>query len=210
MNTPLSTKKQETRRRILEAAAKIFAQDGLMQASMRKIAQEAGCTTGAIYPLFDGKEALYVPLLEESLDRLYTAVSTASQQEKNNLEALIASVRAFYQYYISNVFEANLGIYIYGMGQIKGMGREQDHLLNQKLLNSLNIYTSHLEALAPRELSDAQQKAWATAERDQIFTMLIGLLTMHQSGRAKSIGTTTDDIFTNHISRLRKQYHTTN
>ncbi len=40
------------RRQILDAAKRIFAEHGLEAATMREIAAAAGCTTGAIYPLF--------------------------------------------------------------------------------------------------------------------------------------------------------------
>lgn len=206
MEKVISRKKTETRRRILEAATIVFEQEGLAQASMRKIAKKAGFTTGSIYSLFTGKEAIYVALLAESLDRLYLYVLEASEQEENSLDALVASVSAFYSYYMSNVFEANLGMYIYGMGQVRSMGRDQDSLLNQKLLKTVNTFANHLEKLAPAGLSATQAEAWVTAERDQIFTMLIGLLTMHQSGRAKSIGTTADIIFENHIALLRERF----
>lgn len=35
---------------ILDAAERVFARDGLEQTTIRAIAKEAGCTTGAIYP----------------------------------------------------------------------------------------------------------------------------------------------------------------
>src|SRR3546814_6543679 len=46
------------RQLILEAAQRVFERDGLEKTTVRAIAKEAGCTTGAIYPWFDGKEAI--------------------------------------------------------------------------------------------------------------------------------------------------------
>ena len=48
---------------LLRAARDEFAEQGLEGATMRGIAVRAGCTTGAIYPLFDSKEAVYAELL---------------------------------------------------------------------------------------------------------------------------------------------------
>ena len=59
----------ERRRKILDAAERIFKRTGIEDASIRKIALEAGVTTGAIYPYFDGKEEIYAELLSESLER---------------------------------------------------------------------------------------------------------------------------------------------
>lgn len=201
-----SQKRIENRRKILVAAAAVFEREGLIQASMRKIAREADCTTGAIYLHFDNKEALYVALLEESLDRLYTAVSEAAAPELDDLDALVAAVSAFYHYYVSNTFEANLGMYIYGMGQIRGMGAEPDNLLNQKLLQTVDIFAACLQSLTPEQITESKGRDWVVAERDLIFSMLMGLLTMQRSGRAKSIGTTSATLFTNYITRLRERY----
>ncbi len=55
----------ERRRKILEAAERIFKRKGIEDASIRKIALEAGVITGAIYPYFDGKEEIYAELLSE-------------------------------------------------------------------------------------------------------------------------------------------------
>jgi AcrR family transcriptional regulator len=54
---------------LLRAARDEFAEQGLEGATMRGIALRAGCTTGAIYPLFDSKEAIYAELLRPWLPR---------------------------------------------------------------------------------------------------------------------------------------------
>ena len=58
---------EETRTRLLDAAAKVFAEKGFAQASMDDIAAEAGMTKGALYWNFDGKESLFHTLLEERM-----------------------------------------------------------------------------------------------------------------------------------------------
>jgi len=54
-----------TRRRVLEAAARVFARRGFHGASVQEIAREAGATTGAIYSNFAGKEDLYLAVFDE-------------------------------------------------------------------------------------------------------------------------------------------------
>ena len=54
---------------ILDAATRIFARDGMAAASMRAIAAEAGCTTGAIYPVFSSKEAVAASVLQAQCNR---------------------------------------------------------------------------------------------------------------------------------------------
>jgi len=60
-----ATKKQQTRERLLEAAAKVFAAKGYFGAAVDDIADAAGLTKGAVYAHFRTKEALYLALTIE-------------------------------------------------------------------------------------------------------------------------------------------------
>ena len=146
-------KEQDRRQRILEAAIRIFKKDGLSRASMRSIALEAGCTTGAIYPLFAGKEDIYACLLEESLDRLYSAVAEAAAPESDAHAALSKSVFAFFDYYAATRFEVDLGLNLFGETDRKGLGKVKDTELNARLLKSLNIFMACLIRMAPEDNS---------------------------------------------------------
>lgn len=66
------------REHVLEAAARLFAQDGYQSASLRDIASEAGCTTGAIYSNFRGKSDLLLALFEQHNERLAREIATAA------------------------------------------------------------------------------------------------------------------------------------
>src|SRR5690625_2226711 len=65
---------------ILDAAKSAFIELGMDKASIREIARRAGYTAGAIYSYFDGKQALYGALLEESLQRLNAEVMQALEK----------------------------------------------------------------------------------------------------------------------------------
>jgi len=202
----INRKDNERFQKILQAAARVFEREGINGASMRVIAKEAEVTTGAIYALFDGKEDLYACLLEDSLDRLYTAVAKSTVQYPDALDALIVAGRAFYEYYEANPFEANLGIYLYGMGRVRGVGDERDIQLNQSLLQTLNIFRACFIRLAPPAIAESDKQQWAEHERDVMFAMLLGLLTMQLTGRDKSIGTETHLILDTYINGLRQRF----
>src|SRR5258707_14042847 len=79
-NDPRVRARQDTlrdarRQVIINAARRVFERVGLDGASIRLIAAEAGCTTGAIYPWFAGKEEVYAAILAESLDHLTTYIA---------------------------------------------------------------------------------------------------------------------------------------
>src|ERR1700743_1273030 len=83
---------------ILEPGGGVFEDAGLDGASMRSIAQRAGCTTGAIYPLFESKEQIYAELLHPSLVALGDAVRNAAAKADPAL-AHEAAAAAFLHYY---------------------------------------------------------------------------------------------------------------
>ncbi len=57
-----------TRERLLAAARSVFARSGFHGASVDEIAAEAGFSTGALYSNFDGKEDLFLVLMEREID----------------------------------------------------------------------------------------------------------------------------------------------
>jgi AcrR family transcriptional regulator len=59
--------KAHTRERLLDAARSVFARGGFHGASVEEIASEAGFSTGALYSNFDGKEDLFLALMEREI-----------------------------------------------------------------------------------------------------------------------------------------------
>src|ERR1700721_2714164 len=57
-----------TRERLLSAARSAFARSGFHGASVEEIASEAGFSTGALYSNFDGKEDLFLVLMEREIE----------------------------------------------------------------------------------------------------------------------------------------------
>ncbi|MCB6992825.1 TetR/AcrR family transcriptional regulator [bacterium 210820-DFI.6.37] len=56
---------QQLKTKLLEAARKEFLEKGFAGAQLRKIAQEAGATTGSIYKYYKDKQALFDALVSE-------------------------------------------------------------------------------------------------------------------------------------------------
>ena len=57
-------RRAETRARLLDAAADLFARKGFHAVSAEAVADAAGRTTGALYDHFGGKEGLLLALVE--------------------------------------------------------------------------------------------------------------------------------------------------
>ena len=67
--------RDETRRLILATAREAFVRDGYQSLTMRELARRIGCSAGAIYLHFKGKEELLHCLVEESFARLLEALT---------------------------------------------------------------------------------------------------------------------------------------
>jgi AcrR family transcriptional regulator len=66
-----------TRERLLAAARSVFARSGFHGASVEEIASEAGYSTGALYSNFEGKEDLFVALMEREIDEHAQEIASA-------------------------------------------------------------------------------------------------------------------------------------
>jgi AcrR family transcriptional regulator len=71
-------RREQNRQRLLESARTLFGQKGYGATSLDEIAEAAGLTRGALYYNFpDGKEDLFVALLEDRADERAAAIEQA-------------------------------------------------------------------------------------------------------------------------------------
>jgi AcrR family transcriptional regulator len=64
----------EKRRRIIEEAARLFAERGFNNADVAELARRAGVAKGSLYNYFESKEDLYVHVCRDGLERSRRAV----------------------------------------------------------------------------------------------------------------------------------------
>lgn len=169
--------KQARRDLLLRAAKEEFADKGLEGATMRGIAVRAGCTTGAIYPLFDSKEAIYAALLEQSLSLLDADVAAAVGGARSAEMQVRAACKAFLAYYLRNPFEVNLGLYAFRGLKRQGLGKASDRALNQLLWKVLERIAEPLGKV--RGLEGAAVRPWVAL----LFSQMIGALVLQLAGR---------------------------
>ncbi len=77
MRFRLRTVNQAKRRRIIDAAAELFAEHHYHEVRMDAIALRAGVAKGTIYLHFKDKEALYLALVEDGMDRLLEKIDAS-------------------------------------------------------------------------------------------------------------------------------------
>ncbi|MFQ5699117.1 MAG: TetR/AcrR family transcriptional regulator [Myxococcota bacterium] len=83
----------ETRDRLLEAAARHFAEHGLEPASVDSIAVSAGCAKGTLYNYFASKEELFAEVVSEACRRAVERFRAVPDREslREQLVALAAA-----------------------------------------------------------------------------------------------------------------------
>jgi len=73
---------------ILDAAERVFSEDGLRDGSLRRIADLSGYSTAAMYKFFDSKQHLVAQTLSRRADEYLAELREASRVEGNALERL--------------------------------------------------------------------------------------------------------------------------
>jgi AcrR family transcriptional regulator len=82
-----------TRERLLAAARSVFARAGFHGASVEEIASQAGFSTGALYSNFDGKEDLFLVLMEREIDEHAREISQAVRARASMAERATGGAR---------------------------------------------------------------------------------------------------------------------
>ena len=83
---------QTRRGELLDIAAKLFAERGFKNTTVRDIADAAGILSGSLYHHFDSKEAMVDELLDSFQTELwqqYDAIETSDRTPKEKLEAVV-------------------------------------------------------------------------------------------------------------------------
>ena len=78
---------------ILEATRRVVAEVGYVDASMERVAQEAGVAKGTLYLYFESKEELFERAVDNGLDQLMDSTRTALEAAGAPLDRLRVAVR---------------------------------------------------------------------------------------------------------------------
>jgi len=95
---PLSARGLNTRRKLLDAAERVFAEVGYVDASIVKLTEAAGVGQGTFYLYFDSKRSVFDELVRDLNRRVRHAMKEASSQGKTRLEAEVLGFRAYFRF----------------------------------------------------------------------------------------------------------------
>ncbi len=84
----MKLKKEEKKRKIIDAAIKIFARNGYFNSRVSEIAKEAGVADGTIYIYFSSKEELLSAIFDEALQVFVEESKNILKEIKDPIEKL--------------------------------------------------------------------------------------------------------------------------
>ncbi|MGZ4291497.1 MAG: TetR/AcrR family transcriptional regulator [Gaiellaceae bacterium] len=95
---PLSRRGLDTRRRLLDAAEHVFGELGYHEASVVKLAEEAGVAAGTFYLYFDSKRAIFEELMRDLNRRIRHAMTEGAARGETRLEAELLGFEAYFRF----------------------------------------------------------------------------------------------------------------
>lgn len=98
----------ETARRILAAAERIFAAEGMAGARTEEIARAARVNKAMLYYYFDSKEKLYRAVFENLFGQAGRAIQMATPVDASARQAILAFVEGYFQFRVENPNYARL------------------------------------------------------------------------------------------------------
>jgi TetR/AcrR family fatty acid metabolism transcriptional regulator len=84
----LQARTEDKHKRILQAAIKVFAQNGFYNSKVSEIAKEAGVADGTIYLYFKNKDDILISLFEEEMERIIQSMKHEIEKGKDPFEKL--------------------------------------------------------------------------------------------------------------------------
>jgi AcrR family transcriptional regulator len=89
---PRQTRSELTRQRILEAAARVFADYGYAAGTTNRIAEWADISIGSLYQYYPNKDAILLDLVTRHLDAIVTAARPSSNGPRDSIEGIVRAM----------------------------------------------------------------------------------------------------------------------
>ena len=182
---------------IIQAAYSEFLAYGFQKASLHKIAEKAGVTTGAIYTRYKNKEALFASLLQdffETMKALFTPIAEEyekikhSAQPEDILRAINAEERIYFQLLTGHYDDCTLFFCRSDGSSVETVLHElMDQKAEQTVVFFFQVYGKEPNADAIRLLMGAQfgyfrQLLDKRLEEDKMLACLQAVLDFNNAG----------------------------
>jgi AcrR family transcriptional regulator len=92
-------RRSERRQRIIEAAARLFAQLGFTGCEMERVATELGIAKGTLYLYFPGKQDLFFACVDLGMQQMQLAVREAAATAIEPFDRIARAIRAYLAFF---------------------------------------------------------------------------------------------------------------
>ena len=162
-----SARKAETRARLLDAAARVYARRGFNGATLDEVAAEAGFTKGAVYGHFGSKENLLLALMDEHLARQVAEQVALFDRERITWERPLAGSASWMQDIEQEPDALRLFVELWTYAQ-------RDERLREHLQTGLEVSRATFARFATASAADAGAELTQTAAA-QFGNVVVGL-----------------------------------
>ena len=90
----------DTRQRIVEAASRLFHEQGFHATGISTILREAGVNRGSLYHFFPGKDELLIAVLEMYLEQLRPVILEPAEQQASDPIERVLALAAGYRHFL--------------------------------------------------------------------------------------------------------------
>jgi len=130
--------KDETKHhKIIQAAAKVFAEKGFYNSRVSEIAKEANVADGTIYLYFKNKDDILISLFEEEFGRIVENIRKELSREKNALD----KIRRFAFSHLSIASDTPHLAEVLGV-EVRQSGKFMKEYINRPFMEYLNLVRS--------------------------------------------------------------------
>ncbi|RPJ37656.1 MAG: TetR/AcrR family transcriptional regulator [Deltaproteobacteria bacterium] len=130
-------KDQTKHQKIIQAAAKVFAEKGFYNSRVSEIAKEANVADGTIYLYFKNKDDILISLFEEEFGRIVENIRKELIREKNALD----KIRRFAFAHLSIVSDTPHLAEVLGV-EVRQSGKFMKEYINRPFMEYLNLIRS--------------------------------------------------------------------
>lgn len=162
-----SARKAQTRARLLEAAARVYARRGFDGATLDEVAAEAGYTKGAVYGHFGSKENLLLALWEEHLQGQVVAQLALFDRRRDTWERPLAGSASWMEQLEREPDRFRLFIELWAYSQ-------RDERLRPRVAEGLDVMRETFARFVAQGAADAGLQVSRDAPR-QLANVMLGL-----------------------------------
>ncbi len=166
IRTPVQERAIKTKKKIIEAAKKLFAEKGYFKTNSREIAREAGVSTGSFYMYFKDKKPLFLEVFQTWYDDITEEVLKDNLEDiistEDKREAVSRLITVMYRAHaIDTSFHREAISMIYSDPDVEKINREEEEKVIALLTGFLKL---HKEELSVKDMEAAARIIHRSAE----------------------------------------------